>query len=503
MNRTVKFMYNIFTTSLLHIVTMLVGFILPKVMLTYYGSEINGLVSSITQFISYFNLVEAGLSGAATYSLYKPLADKDYNGVNAIVSAARKFYNQAGYIFVSLIFAMALIYPMFIKTQMLSPVGVGLLVLVLGVTGALEFFTLAKYRALMAADQKTYVISIASICANILNVTIIIVMAKLGANIVLLRAVALSSVFLRTAILYLYSRKKYKFLDYSVKPNNKALDKRWDALFLQVLGVVQGATPVVLTTIMTTLKTVSVYSIFNMVLSGLNAILSVFTNGLHAAFGDVLARGEIKIFQKAYREFECVYYNCIAVVYSVAMVAIMPFIQIYTKNVSDVNYNVPLYGFLFVINGLLYNIKTPQGMLVGSAGLYKETKWQTTTQAIIGVVAGIVLGIKFKLAGIVTGLILSNLYRDVDLVLFMSKHVTKLNPFLSFGRMIKTISIVLSSFFAASFINVDVNNYFQWFVFAVISMLIIGSFTVVLGLIFEFKDLTNLFLRIRYIVFKR
>ena len=38
-----------------------------------------------------------------------------------------------------------------------------------------------------------------------------------------------------------------------------------------------------------------------------------------------------------------------------------------------------------------YNIKTPQGMLVISAGLYKETRIQTITQALIIVVLGVIL----------------------------------------------------------------------------------------------------------------
>ena len=57
---------------------MIAEFIIPCIMLKYYGSEINGLVSSINQFIVYFNLVEAGLSGAAIYVLYKPLAGKNH-----------------------------------------------------------------------------------------------------------------------------------------------------------------------------------------------------------------------------------------------------------------------------------------------------------------------------------------------------------------------------------------------------------------------------------------
>ena len=76
MSRTKKFIYNTFTTALYQIVVMIVGFITPKSILNAYGSETNGLVTSINQFITYFNLVEAGLAGAAVYALYKPLAEK-------------------------------------------------------------------------------------------------------------------------------------------------------------------------------------------------------------------------------------------------------------------------------------------------------------------------------------------------------------------------------------------------------------------------------------------
>ena len=159
--RTKKFFYNSISTAFYQIVLMITGFITPRIMLKYYGSEINGLVSSINQFIVYFNLVEAGLSGAAIYALYKPLAENNHKAINSIVSAARKFYTQSGYIFVSLTIGLSIFYPYFVKSQILTPLNVGLLVLILGTNGALEFFTLSKYRVLLTADQKKYVISLA------------------------------------------------------------------------------------------------------------------------------------------------------------------------------------------------------------------------------------------------------------------------------------------------------------------------------------------------------
>ena len=214
MSRTKRFLYNSATTALYQMVLMLAGFITPRIMLKYYGSEINGLVSSINQFITYFNLVEAGLSSAAIYALYKPLAENDHKAINGVVTAAKKFYTQSGYIFVSLTIGLAVLYPWYVKSEAISPLNISLLRLILGVNGALEFFTLSKYRVLLSADQKTYVISLASIIHVTVNTLIIVILAKLRVNIVILRFVALLSIFLRSLILMIYVKSKYKFINY-------------------------------------------------------------------------------------------------------------------------------------------------------------------------------------------------------------------------------------------------------------------------------------------------
>ena len=87
MNRTQKFALNSLTSMVSQIVVMAAGMITPRLMIATYGSEMNGLVSSLNQFISYITLVEAGIGGAAIYSLYKPLAEEDHARISGIVVA--------------------------------------------------------------------------------------------------------------------------------------------------------------------------------------------------------------------------------------------------------------------------------------------------------------------------------------------------------------------------------------------------------------------------------
>lgn len=503
MTRTKKFFYNSISTAIYQVVVMIVGFITPRILLQYYGSETNGLVSSINQFITYFNLVEAGIAGAAVYSLYKPLAENNYKKINGIVSAAKDFYIQSGWIFTILVICLALIYPLFVKTSTLPAFMIGILVVVLGAKGFLEFFTLAKYRVILTADQKTYIVSVASTVYIILQTIIIVILATLKMNIVIIYAMSILALFARTIILMVYVKKKYKYINYNEKPDKSALKQRWDALFLQILQSVQTGAPVILATLFTSLKEVSIFTIFNMVFVGINGVLSIFINGLSASFGDLIAREEKDKFQTAYSDFEYTYYLIISIVYAVSFVLIMPFINIYTNDITDANYNQPIIGFLFVLNGLLYNIKTPQGTLVISAGMYKETRYRNLTQALIIIIGGAILAPFMGLSGILIASCLSNLYRDIDLSIFIPKRVTKLPIKNTYKRFIMILLITLITVMPFKFITINASNYIMWVLNAIIVTIYAIVIAIIIGVIFDKKAFKSMLDRIKYMVVKR
>ena len=113
----------------------------------------------------------------------------------------------------------------------------------------------------------------------------------------------------------------------------------------------------------------------------------------------------------------------------------MPFMKVYTTRFTDAEYIRPVIAALFVAVGIISNIKTPQGMLVISAGLYKETKLQSLIQAVIIVVFSVALAPFLGMAGVLIGSVLSNLYRDIDLIFYIPKTVTKLKPIMTIRRV--------------------------------------------------------------------
>lgn len=477
--RTKLSFYNSISAVALQFVNIIVNLILPRVMITVYGSNVNGLVTSIRQFISYFNLVEAGLAGAAVYALYKPLAEKDRDDINGILSASNRFYNISGYIFSALVLITAFIYPMLTSGQGIDPFTIAALVLIIGASGALEFFAVGKYKVLYTADQKSYVISLINAAAVAMNAVIILVLASFRLNIVIVQLAAMTSFFARSALYIIYGRLKYGDLDFSAPPKNEALDKRWDALVLQVLGAASTATPVVVTSLFVSLSEASVFVTYNMVFTSVLALLTTFSNGLSAIFGDMLVRNELPTLQKAYQQYEYLYYALVAWGYSVAAVMIMPFMRVYTAGFTDAEYIRPAVAAMFVAVGIITNIKNPQGMLVISAGLYRETRLQSLIQALIIVGAAVLLAPRFGIMGVLAAALLSNLYRDIDLFFYIPKTVTKLSPVMTIRRVLRLVVLFFITVLPVEFfVDINVGSYVQWALYAVAvgiwAMLVIG-----------------------------
>lgn len=474
--RTTHFFYSTIVTAIYQFIIMISGFIVPRVMLVAYGSELNGLVSSINQFISYFSLVEAGLAAAIVYSLYEPLATRNLDKINRILSAAKKYYYQCGYIFTFLVIILAATYPLFNNTKQLSYIQIFILVIALGAKSFFDFFTLAKYRVLLTADQKVYIISAASIVYQIIYILIISILAFFRVSIVLVYLFAIIAVYSRTVILKTYVCRKYSEIRYDLEPDKSALDKRWDALYQQMLGATQSSVPVVLATFFCSLSLVSVYTIYNMVMSGINGIMSIFISGLGASFGDVLAKKEQNTLERSYNLFVFVY-SCInTFVYSVTTVLIVDFVKIYTSDIHDQNYIFPVLGVLMALNGYLYNMKTPQGMLIGSAGHYKETRVQCTIQVLIIIIGGLILTPLYKLTGIMIASCLSNIYRCIDLIYYVPHNILNVKSTYTFKNVCLSLMgyiIIISVGFL--FVKVAVVDITSWIIKAlIVSIISIG-----------------------------
>ena len=80
--RSKRAFYNIFSSLILQIVTIIYGFIIPKIIISFYGSNVNGLISSVTQLLAYISLLDSGFTAVIKAELYKPIVEHNDNNIN-------------------------------------------------------------------------------------------------------------------------------------------------------------------------------------------------------------------------------------------------------------------------------------------------------------------------------------------------------------------------------------------------------------------------------------
>src|SRR5699024_5444588 len=110
MNRTARLKMNSIVSLLNRIAILISGLILPRYILLYFGSEINGLVQSITQFLSIITFLDLWVGSVVQSALYKPLANNDKYQTKLVLKAAKKIIIKLLYIMIIYLIILSLIY---------------------------------------------------------------------------------------------------------------------------------------------------------------------------------------------------------------------------------------------------------------------------------------------------------------------------------------------------------------------------------------------------------
>lgn len=471
------------------IVTALFGFILPNLLLNTFGAELHGYTSTVGSIMGYISLINAGLAPAAVQALYEPLAKKDNNRINEVLNAIDRFYIRSGCLYTISVLVCAFVLPVFISEQIPDYLVVSLMI-VIGATSTLDCFVYSKYRVLLQADQRLFVVSTVDTIVYFFRIASQVILILLDQNILLVMGIPAVMVIVRTIILARYCRRTYPHLNSKVKPDSSALSKRWSAMFHQISGLVVYNTDVTLLTLFGSLIQVSIYSVYNLVFSHIyNLLTNIFSVGTLASFGQVMNEGRRETLLRAFDIYEYVYYMVVSFVYGVSASMILPFVSIYTKKYVDIPYVDVKLAILFMIIGFANNMRVPCGTMINAAGHFKETQWRAVLESIINIVVSLLLIRPLGMYGLLIGTICSFAYRTTDIIYYSHKHILMCSCRKSVFRVLRTaFSILLSVWFYYVFIHIyTMDSWFMWILYSVLDSLITIAIVCTVNLITERK----------------
>ncbi len=494
---------NMVANLFLQVIVFASGIILPRFFLEAYGSNINGMITSVNQFLAYLGLAEAGVGTASVVALYTPLANNNTSEVNGVLSAARRFYNRSGMLFLGSVGVLTVVYPFMISGQ-LDNMLVRSMILVLASSTLVDYFFLGKYRVLLTANQEGYVVALIQSAGTLVNMILSIALIYQGANVLWVKAVATGVYMLRLFLVRRYAKKRYPELDFHAEPCVSALNQRGAALLHQVVGIIVNNTDVVLLTVLLgrgSLLEVSVYGVYNLIVYAVNMLLTSFSNGLTAGFGEVISKGEIATLEKSYSTYEYMYMIVLFIVTVCMGVLILPFVSVYTTNMTDADYMRPIIAGLFTVIVLLQNIRIPGLTIICAAGHYKETQYQAMLEAVINVVVSLLCIRKFGMAGVLFGTLCSYVYRSIQVMIYNHRKLVKNSGDKSLSRVLRNLIIgVFLVFVGIYFVPQQMNSFTIWFLYALAVGIVSTVIIVAVNIGFEPKEFKELIRRVMGII---
>jgi len=372
------------------------------------------------------SLVEAGIGAAGAFALYKPLAEKQDQTVSEIVSATKKFYLRSGMIFAGLVVLLILVYPYAVHNEITDLSFIRTMIFVLSFSGLVDYFYLGKYRVLLQADQRSYVISIAQIVGTVVMTIVSILLMEFACSALLVKGTAAVIYLLRSIAVGIYVRREYPQINLKAKPKMEAFNQRWAALTHQIVSMIVTNTDVVVLTLLVpqnALVTVSIYSVYNLVASALSGMMTSISNGLGSGFGEVIAKKEQATLERSFSNYEYAYFLIIFAAYTCMASLLYPFIKVYSKDFTDgVNYLNWILVILFSLFGLLQSLRLPGLTIICAAGHYKETRNRAILEAVINVVVSLALVRPLGIYGVLIGTCASYLYRTTDIIIYTAHH---------------------------------------------------------------------------------
>lgn len=483
---------NIITALILQIMVVVSGFVIPKIILTYFGSGINGLVSSINQFLSYITLVEGGITGVIMANLYKPLIEEDTVELSSVMVASKKFYEKIGLIFIAYTILLAIVYPI-LWGRDYSFIFVFFLVLILSITLMVQYMFSLTLKSLLSADKKLYIVNFTQIIIVVLNVILAYVSVKIYPSIHILKLISGVLFVLQPLIFGQYVKRNYD-IDWKAIPNNDLIKERWNGFAINIAAFIHNSTDIVVLTIYTSLQIVSVYSVYVLVTNGLRGLLNSIFSGINPTLGQAYATGDKEKLNRMMDIYEYITFVLVFYFFTIAALLITPFVLLYTKGIADADYDQRVFGFLIVFSEALYLIKSPHLSLAYVANKFKEITMPAYIEAAINIVLSVVFVGKYGLPGVAIGTICGMIYRLTFHVYFTSKLIMGRSQRIFYKKLFAfSLVTIIGIIICQGLVPFTQLTIESWILHAVIYCLVFGGLYLVLS-IFTFRDELRFFM---------
>lgn len=492
--RKKRLAWNTISSFLLQIVTIVSGFILPRLIISNYGSEVNGLVNSITQFIGFIAFLELGIGAVVQSALYKPLAEKDDIETSKIIVSGHKFYKTIAKILLLYIIVLAFIYP-HIVNQSFGWEYTALLIIIISISSFAQYYFGAVNCLLLGADQHGYIHYLLSAVTLIINTIVSIILLNLNCSIHIVKFASAVCFAIKPILLKIYVDKHYH-IDRKIQYDKEPLNQKWNGVAQHVAAIVLDNTDTVVLSLFSTLTNVSIYSVYHLVVYGVKRIFDTTTNGVMSLMGELWAKDEREELKKIFGYSEWVFHTLTVFLFGCVSILICPFISVYTKGISDTNYIEPTFALILTIAHGLHCLRTPYSIMIMAGNHYKQTQSSYIIAAALNLGISIITVHIWGLIGVAIGTLIAMVFHTIWMAIYISKNLVEW-PIKSFIKQtIVDLGIFIIAYVLTKRIKLYDITYIQWIIMAIKTAAIWFVICLLINLVFYRNNTISIFTKL-------
>lgn len=416
MGRVQSAVKNIAFGQIGNFITQILGFILRSVFISHLGDTLNGINALYTGILSVLSMAELGVGTALNYSLYKPVAEKNYEKIKSYMQLYKRAYLTIGMVIAVVGLAISPFLPYLVK----QPEGVNVRDLTLYYFIFLfntvsTYFVAYKY-SLVNAEQKNYIqtniITVTKMITVSLQIMVILTTGNFYAYLLTAAAVEL----LQKIFVSHYLNKRYPYLtDKKVTPLSKEetgeIVRKTKALIFHKVGdVARLQTDSMIISGFINVTLVGIVDNYNMVLSSVSNVVNIVFNSVLSGFGNLIAvESKEKQYQmfRVYRFAACWIYGFSAVGFALLLTPLVELWLGKEKTLAFAIVGAVLFDYYFKGDRIvLSNFKT-------AAGVFEQDKYLALIQGVVNLIISIVLVQHIGLLGVYIGTIISGLIANI------------------------------------------------------------------------------------------
>ena len=491
-----------------YFINLILQFFSRKFFLDYLGAEVLGLNTTAQNLLGFLNLAELGIGSAVSYTLYKPLFQRNTREINEIVSIQGWMYRKIACVVIAGACVLMFFFPIiFRKAELPLWYAYGSFVVLL--TSSLLSYFINYRQIVLTADQQEYKITINIQGFKIVKVILQILAIRFFNNGYLYwLALEFVMAFVTTFVLERVLKQEYPWLQ-STPSVGKVLREKYPEIitktkqvfFHKIAGFTLSQTSPIIIYAYSSLTLVAIYGNYMLIVNGVVLLMVALLNGINAGVGNLVAGGNKEMIKKVFWELTSLRVWIASIICFVIYKQTHSFISLWVGDTYHLDGN----AFFVLIVYTFISLTRTNDSFLAAYGLFQDI-WAPVTEAILNIGCSILLGYFWGLTGILSGVVISLLVIVCiwkPYFLYKKGFQENVSEYiimcLKYGGVIFLSCLI--SFFLLKYLSIEsgISSYINWLWLTIEIVSIYSFFSFFLFFIFD-KGIRDFVSRVRQLI---